>query len=394
MKLWAKGLETNKAIERFTVGSDPVLDLRLVEFDCVASQAHAAMLVKIGVLKKDEAKVLISELDGIKKAAASGKFIIGPDQEDCHTAIENWLTQKCGEAGKKIHTGRSRNDQVLTALRLYEKDALLKLKEAVIGLIKAILDAGDKYGALPMPGYTHMRKAMPTTVGLWLGGFETSLDDDMMLLDAVANMLDKSPLGSAAGFGVPVLGLDPEMTAKAMGFSGPIENPNYAQISRGKLESSLLHALTQVMFTLNKMATDIMLYSTAEFGFISLPAELCTGSSIMPHKKNADVVELIRGYYHVVVAEEMKVKGLISSLPSGYNRDLQLTKEPVFKALDITFDCLQMMTLVVASMEMDAERMKQAMTPELYATQEAYMLVKQGVPFREAYRTVGKKYAV
>ena len=381
-----------KVIERFTVGSDPVLDLRLVEFDCIASQAHAAMLVKIGVLKEDEAKALISELERIKKTAAAGKFIIGPDQEDCHTAIENWLTQKCGEAGKKIHTGRSRNDQVLTALRLYEKDSLSKMEGAVIELKKAITTAIERYGSLPMPGYTHMRKAMPTTAGLWLDGFEASLDDDLMLLKSVANIMNKSPLGSAAGFGVPILGLDTVMTAKAMGFCGPMENPNYAQISRGKLESSLLHALTQVMFTLNKMATDIMLYSTAEFGFVSLPAELCTGSSIMPQKKNADVVELIRGYYHVVVAEEMKVKGLIGSLPSGYNRDLQLTKEPVFKALDIAFDCLELMALVVENMTLNAEKLQQAMTPELYATQEAYLLVKQGVPFREAYRTVGKNF--
>jgi len=392
MKLWYKNLEPDKMVERFTAGLDPFLDLRLAEFDCIASQAHARMLWKIGILTSEEMESLVNELDHIKKEINNGKFVIGIDQEDCHTVIENWLTQKCGEAGKKIHTGRSRNDQILTALRLYEKQSLTDLKAVLGKLRETLLMAQDKYKDMPMPGYTHMQRAMPTTVGLWLGSFIESLDDDFILLDAVSSLINKSPLGTAAGFGVPILEIDIEMTSKDLGFLKPMANPIYAQMSRGKLESSILHLLSQVLYTLNKLATDIMLFATYEFGFISLPAQLCTGSSVMPQKKNQDPVELVRAYYHVIVAEEQKVKGIIGNLPSGYNRDLQLTKEPLFKSLDVTFDCVEIMTLIVSQMQLKKNKLTKAISPEMYATQETYTLVKQGVPFREAYQKIGKRY--
>lgn len=391
-KLWQKDYDVDKEIEKFTVGNDYLLDKNLIKYDCIASIAHAKMLNKIGILNASELNNLIKGLNEIIKLSNEDKFDINPEDEDCHTAIEKYLTKQFGDAGKKIHTARSRNDQVLTALRLYEKSELKDIKELLGNYKASLLETAKKYGKTKIPGYTHMQKAMPTDVKTWLGSFIESLEGNIELLGVTYTIIDKSPLGSAAGFGVPFIGIDKKMTASLMGFSKEMENPMYAQLSRGKLEAAILHLLGQIMFDLNKLATDLMLFNMQEFGFISLPKELCTGSSIMPQKKNPDVLELIRAKYHVILGEEFKVKSMIGNLISGYNRDLQLTKEPVIISVETAKSCIKMMALVVSKLEIDEKKCKDAMTKELYATEEAYKLVKKGVPFREAYKQVSKKF--
>lgn len=392
MKLWKKGYKLNKEIEMFTVGNDFLLDKKLVKFDCLASIAHAKMLKKIGLLSDNELAKLVKGLNEIIGLDSKGLFSIKQDDEDCHTAIENYLTEKYGEVGKKIHTARSRNDQVLTALRLYEKDELSKVESLLDEFKKSLGTSVSKFGNIKIPGYTHMQKAMPTTIGTWLGCFTAAIDDDLLLLKSVFKLIDQSPLGSAAGFGVPVFNVDKQMTAELMGFSRVMENPIYCQMSRGKLEASILHLLSQIMFSLNKLSTDLIMFSMKEFSFVSLPAEFCTGSSIMPQKKNPDVLELMRAKYHIVLGEEFKVKSMISNLISGYNRDMQLTKEPLFNSFEITKDCLRMICLVLPEIKVNKESCKKAMSKEMFATEEAYKLVKQGMPFRDAYKKVGKNY--
>ncbi len=390
MKLWQKNYNVDKEIENFTVGNDFLLDKKLVKYDCIASIAHAKMLKKIGILNNSELNKLIKGLNEIIKLDHKDKFKISQEDEDCHTAIEKYLTKKYGSAGKKIHTARSRNDQVLTALRLYEKEELKEIKVLLDQYKASLLAAIKKYGKIKIPGYTHMQKAMPTDIKAWLGSFVSSLEDNLELLDTVYSLIDKSPLGSAAGFGVPSIKIDKKMTASLMGFSKAIENPMYAQLSRGKLEASILHLLSQVMLDLNKLSTDLMMFSMQ--ALISLPKEFCTGSSIMPQKKNPDVLELVRAKYHVVLGEEFKVKSMISNLISGYNRDLQLTKEPLINSIETAKSCIKIMDLLVPKIKVDEKKCKEALTKELYATEEAYELVKKGIPFREAYKKVGRKF--
>lgn len=389
-KLWEKGYSLNKEVEHFTVGNDFLLDYKLLGFDCKASIAHAKMLKKIGLLKDSELKKLVKGLNEIIILNKKGKFKINPLDEDCHTAIENYLIKKSGVVGKKINTARSRNDQVLTALRLYEKNKLTEIKKLLIDFKNSLKKNVTKNGVVELPGYTHMQKAMPTTIGTWLNCFADSCNDNLLLLDSVLKLIDQSPLGSAAGFGVPVFKLDKKMTAKEMGFSKVMSNPIHAQLSRGKFESVVINLLTQIMFDLNKLATDLILFNMQELGFVSLPKEFCTGSSIMPQKKNPDVLELVRAKYHVVLGEEFKVKSLMGNLMSGYNRDMQLTKEPLFNSVDITKDCLKIMSLVVSNMKVNKNNCEAALTKELFATENAYELVKKGVPFREAYNKVAK----
>jgi argininosuccinate lyase len=386
MKLWEKGQELNKDIEKFVVGNDHLLDQKLVKYDCQASIAHALMLEKIGVLTHPEVEQLVNGLKEVIGLAAQGKFCIKQEDEDCHTAIENYLTEKLGGVGKKIHTARSRNDQVLTALRLYEKAELKEIKELLAALISAYKLLISKYGNIQMPGYTHMQKAMPTTVEVWIGSFISAAEDDLIQLESVLKLVDQSPLGSAAGFGVPVFNIDKEFTASQLDFAKVMENPLYCQLSRGKFEAAILHMLGQIMFDLNKLTTDLMLFSMAEFSYVSIPAEFCTGSSIMPQKCNPDVLELIRAKYHVVLGEEFKVKGLIANLISGYNKDLQLTKEPLFVGIDTVKECLKTMALVLTGLTVSEQNCKKALTPELFATETVYKLVKQGLPFRFAYQ--------
>ena len=285
MKLWQKGYSLNDEIEKFTVGNDFVIDRKLVKYDCIASIAHAKMLCKIGILKREECKKLIKTLNEIIKLERKGKFVIKRQDEDCHTAIENYLVKKLGNAGKKIHTARSRNDQVLGALRLYYKDEIRNIIRLIDELAKPLIFLKIKHINTPMPGYTHMRKAMPSSVSLWAEAFIESMDDNKILLLSIEKLIDQNPLGTGAGYGLPIE-IDRKFTAEQLKFKKIQNNPIYTQNSRGKFESSILHALNQVMIDLNKMSSDIILFSMPEFGFFELPKEICTGSSIMPHKKN------------------------------------------------------------------------------------------------------------
>ncbi|MHC4985390.1 MAG: argininosuccinate lyase [Planctomycetota bacterium] len=388
MKLWDKGQSLDKQVEAFTAGDDPALDLQLVPYDCAVSKAHARMLAGIGVLKEQELADLLAGLDEIVRLHEAGEFAITAADEDCHTAIENFLTDRCGEAGKKIHTARSRNDQVLTALRLYEKDAVAEINDAVDVLNKAVAAQRAEHGDVALPGFTHTRKAMPASIEMWFGAYAAALADDTELLAAVADIIDQSPLGSAAGFGVP-LEIDREATAKELGFAS-VQPTMYCQNSRGKFEAMLIDAAGQVMMDLARMANDLILFSMPTFGFFSLPAELTTGSSIMPHKQNPDVLELIRGYRGVVAGASVTVKTICDGLISGYHRDLQLTKGPVMRALTVTIQCLTMMTRVFEALTIDAGRCQAAMTDELFATEKVYDLVRDGLPFRDAYRQVAR----
>jgi len=390
MKLWDKGGELNKAIESFTVGDDYLLDRRLVKYDCAASIAHAKMLRRIGLLTGRELGDLEKGLREIMRLDAKGGFVIKKDEEDCHTAIENRLILKYGDAGKKIHTARSRNDQVLTALRLYEKESLGAIKQKLARFKNALRSVQRKQGKIPLPGYTHMRRAMPTTVGSWLGCFCDSAEDNARFADFVLKLIDQSPLGSAAGYGVPALKIDKRFTASLMGFARPMHNPIYAQMSRNKFEATIAHFCSQVMFDLNKLSSDLIMFSMPEFGFVTLPDAFCTGSSIMPQKKNPDVLELVRGKYHVVLGEEFKIKSLGGNLISGYNRDVQLAKGPLFSCLDATLAALGIMSVVAGGLRFDGK--KCAVPAELFATEEVYRLVQRGMPFRDAYRKVAERF--
>ncbi len=392
MKIWDKGIDVSSNVISFTVGDDWQLDMNLVKYDCIASKAHAKMLHKIDLISLDEFEKLSIGLDEIIGKVETGEFIINIEDEDCHTAIENYLIAKIGDAGKKIHTGRSRNDQVLTALRLYEKDSLINIIK-VIHIFKDTLTALSKnYVGIPMPGYTHMRKAMPSSVSMWLDSFVESLFDDIEVFNNVLSLIDKSPLGTAAGFGVPVFHIDRDLTCKELGFKGNIENPMYAQITRGKFEGNIINSCSQLLLTLNKLATDLILFSMGEFGFIKLPKNQCTGSSIMPQKINPDVLELVRAKYHEVIGEEFKVKSAIGNLMSGYNRDVQLTKGSVMKSCDCAFECVVIMNEFVKGVEVCSESCKQAMSDELFATEEVNVMVASGKSFRDAYKNVGSKF--
>jgi len=378
----------NKKIEKFTVGNDYKLDQKLVEYDCIASIAHAKMLAKIKVLTEDEFLKLKNELENIIELDKKGKFEIKSEDEDCHTVIENHLTKKLKDLGKKIHTCRSRNDQVVAAMKLYEKDEILKIFKLMNNLVNSLKKLSKKNTV--MPGYTHMQKAMPSSVKLWAESFVESLEDDLKLLDNALDIIDKNPLGTAAGYGLPIK-VDKEITKQELKFKENFKNPIYVQNSRGKHEAIILNALVNVMFSLNKLATDIILFSTHEFGYFSLPKEFTTGSSIMPQKRNPDVLELVRAKYSTVLSYEFQVKNIISNLISGYHRDFQLTKEPLIKGIETTKECLEIMDLVISKLKINKENCKKAMTKELYATEEVYKLVMKGKSFREAYKEVKKK---
>jgi len=389
-KLWDKGVELDQRIEAFTVGDDYLLDHELVYYDCIASKAHVSVLENADLLSSKEANMLKQELDIIIQLHSQEKFAITRSQEDCHTAIEAHLTEALGDLGKKIHTARSRNDQVLTALRLYCRDKLKGLEGLRIQLIQTISQFVSKHGSIEYPGYTHMQKAMPSSFQLWGESFIASMEDNGVLLEAVSRIMDQSPLGTAAGYGVP-LDIDRELSARELGFSKVQENPIYAQHSRGKFELILLHLLSQFTTDLNKIASDLILFNMSEFAFVELPDQFCTGSSIMPQKKNPDVLELLRAKHHVVTSYEFQLSNLLSNLISGYNRDFQLTKEPVMKGLKITQECMEISVLLFEELSVNREACSKAMTKDLYATEQAYALVKKGVPFRDAYKEVAKK---
>jgi len=380
MKLWQTD-KINKKIESFTVGNDFLLDKEILVYDCYASIAHSEMLKKIKIITKDEQKKLEKELKNIINKGLK----ITLEDEDCHTAIENYLTKKLGNLGKKIHTARSRNDQVMAAMKLYEKDNLINIFNLIIDLIKAL----NKLPNVELPGYTHMQKAMPSSTKLWASGYIETLEDDLKLLDNALDIIDKNPLGSAAGYGVP-LNIDKDITKKLLKFKENYKHVTSVQISRGKHEAIILNALSNIMLTLNKIASDLILFSMSEFNYFTLPKEFTTGSSIMPQKKNPDVLELVRTKYSIVLGYEFQLKNLTSNLISGYNRDLQLTKEPIIKGIKTTKDSIEIMTLVISGLKINKDKCKAAMTKELYATEKVYNLVKKGKSFRDAYKEVKK----
>ncbi|MFH1641720.1 MAG: argininosuccinate lyase [Nanoarchaeota archaeon] len=383
-KLW-QDKKLNKMIEKFTVGIDYVLDKYLLKYDCTASIAHAKMLLKIKIITSNEFIKLKKELKNIIELDNEGKFDIKLSDEDCHTAIENYLTTQLGDLGKKIHTARSRNDQVVAAMKLYEKDQLFIIKKQLVLIISALKSFAKN--SVILPGYTHMQKAMPSSVKLWSDSYIESFEDDLALLDNTLTLIDKNPLGTGAGYGIP-LDVDKDITKQELKFGQNFKNSIYVQNSRGKHEAIILNTLTNIMLTLNKMASDLIMFSMQEFGYFSIPDEFTTGSSIMPQKKNPDVLELIRAKYSVVLSYEFQLKSLISNLISGYNRDLQLTKEPVIKGFETTKECLEIMTLVIDNLQINKENCVKAMTPDLYATENVYQLVKKGKSFREAYKKV------
>lgn len=387
-KLWAKNYQVDSLIEEFTVGTDHILDQQLIPSDCVASLAHAIMLGAIGILEESEVDQLKKGLLEILALHEKGEFPINRSDEDGHTAIENWLTTHIGEAGKKIHTGRSRNDQVITTIRVFLRSRLLDIMETGLDCAEAILDFARQYRDIPMPGRTHTQIAMPSSVGLWAGAWAEQLLDDLRLAGSVWEIADQWPLGSAAAYGVPIP-LNREMTAELMGFSRVQNNVLYVGNSRGKLESMALDAFDQIGITLSKIAQDLILFSLPELGYFSLPDRLCTGSSIMPQKKNPDGLELMRAKSATLSACATQVKNIIRGQVSGYNRDFQETKEPFLKGCALTDISLKMITLTFRELQVNEKRLKAAFTPEIFATDAAIEKVLAGSTFRDAYREVG-----
>ena len=392
-RLWDKGEPIDALVLRFTAGEDPVLDQRLVAFDVQASTAHARMLRECGHLDEAECTALIDALAQIGREHAAGLWSISPEEEDVHTALERRLIQRLGALGGRIHTARSRNDQVLAALRLYLRDAVAALRRAGAEVVSGLESLARSQGTIPLPGYTHLQRAMPSTVALWAGGFAAEIADDLRGLGESAVRWERSPLGSAAGYGVPVLAIDRERTAQLLGFPAVHEPVTAVQLSRGKAEATILFELTLLCQDLGRLSSDIILFATAEFAFVRLPRELTTGSSIMPQKRNPDVFELVR-------ARAAEVSGLLSTalqltakLTSGYHRDLQLLKKCTFQGLDVAMDVLRIMAHAIPRLEFDPEATRRAMDPSLYATERAYRLVAGGVPFREAYRRVAAELA-
>ncbi|MBI5366597.1 MAG: argininosuccinate lyase [Planctomycetes bacterium] len=386
-KLWDKGVRVDPVVQAFCTGEDPELDGRLTESEVYGSIAHAAGLARIGVLTGREYGRLHGALVGLLAAHRRGSFKVSAVDEDIHTAVENWLTERLGPAGKKIHAGRSRNDQVQVDLRLYGRKELLRLEELALALAAALVAFARRHADVPMPGYTHTRRGMPSSVGLWAGAWAENLLDDLVLLRAAGELLDQSPLGSAAGYGVP-LPLDREYVARLLRFRKVQANTLAVQNSRGKFEAVALAACATVLLDGGRLAGDLILFSTEEFGFFELPEELCTGSSIMPNKKNPDALELVRASGAEVAAQAAAAAGIAAKLPAGYQRDLQLTKGPFLRGLDRTGRCLTVLALCVGRLGVRRERCLAACTGEIYAADRALELVRAGVPFRTAYRQV------
>lgn len=398
-KLWDKkgakktGNKTNKIVEDYTVGVDYLLDLELLPYDIRCTIAHAKMLHKIKILNEKELSVLLLGLDEILSLWQSGKFKIDKMQEDGHTAIEAYLTEHYGEVGKKVHAGRSRNDQALAMIRLFSKEKLSEIKKEIINLIKELENQIKKQGKIKMPGYTHTQRAMPSSVGMWLGSYLDSLKDDLILIEAVMKVIDQNPLGSAAGYGENTLGLDRKFTTKELNFKKAQNNPMYCAMSRGKFENIVLQAVSSVMFDIGKLSNDLVLFTTKEFNFFTLPDLFTTGSSIMPQKKNYDVLELMRGNIAIFSGYQYQIENVIKNLFSGYNRDFQLTKEPYIKGIKLALETIRTAALVVKNLEAKKTNLENACSPELYATDEALKLVKEGMSFREAYQEIKEKYA-
>jgi len=390
MKLWDKGFSTDKKIDIFTVGNDRELDLELAKYDVLGNIAHAKMLSSIGILTGDECELLVKELQVIGETVDEGTFTIEDTFEDVHSKIEYLLTEKLGDAGKKIHTARSRNDQVLVDVQLYSKDKLQEIKADVKALFDLLMSLAERYKKVLLPGYTHLQIAMPSSFGMWFSAYAESLIDDMYFINAAIKVADQNPLGSAAGYGSS-FAINRAMTTELLGFETLKYNSVAAQMGRGKLEKSISFAISSVGATLSKMSMDICLYMSQNFSFIAFPDELTTGSSIMPHKKNPDVFELIRGKCNKLQAMPYEMTLISNNLPSGYHRDLQLLKESLIPNFSTLKSCLEMLHYSLENVQVNETILEDDKYTYLFSVEAVNTLVQQGIPFRDAYKMVGKE---
>ncbi|MBD9027122.1 MAG: argininosuccinate lyase [Prevotella sp.] len=387
-KLWEKSVHVTEEIDRFTVGHDRELDLYLAKYDVLGSMAHVTMLHSIGLIADEELPVLLRELRAIYQVAESGNFVIEDGIEDVHSQVELMLTRKLGDMGKKIHSGRSRNDQVLVDLKLFTRDKIREVAEAVRDLFAELQQQSERYKNVLMPGYTHLQVAMPSSFGLWFGAYAESLADDMLLLEAAYRMTNRNPLGSAAGYGSS-FPLNRTMTTELLGFDSMDYNVVYAQMGRGKNERNVAFALAGIAGTVAKLAFDACMFNSQNFGFVRLPDECTTGSSIMPHKKNPDVFELIRARCNKLQALPTQVVMIMNNLPCGYFRDLQEIKEVFLPAFDQLLSCLRMATYIVARMRVNEHILDDARYDLMFSVEEVNRLASEGMPFRDAYKKVG-----
>ena len=389
MKLWDKGIEINQLIEAFTIGHDTEMDYFLAEFDVIGSLAHITMLESIGLITAPELVMLSDELREIYKEIKAGRFVIEAGSEDVHSQVELMLTRKLGDVGKKIHSGRSRNDQVLLDLKLFTRSEIKAIVDQTFELFELLIAQSEKYQQVLMPGYTHLQVAMPSSFGLWFGAYAESLTDDLLLLQAAYRIADQNPLGSAAGYGSS-FPLNRQMTTDLLGFESMNYNVVYAQMGRGKVEKSVTFALASVAATLSRMAYDVCLFMSQNFNFVSLPDELTTGSSIMPHKKNPDVFELLRSHCNRIQSLPNQILLMTNNLPSGYFRDLQLIKEVFIPAFAELKSCLTIASFAISNIKVNGKIMEDSRYENIYSVEEVNRKVLQGVPFRDAYRQVGE----
>lgn len=390
MKLWDKGIAVNQLIEDFTVGKDRELDLYLAKFDVMGSMAHTKMLQKIGLLEQEELELLLKEMKSIYQLADEGKFVIDEGVEDVHSQVEAMLTQKLGDVGKKIHSGRSRNDQVLVDLKLFARDEIRQIVESGNELFSTLLKQAEKYKDHLMPGYTHLQVAMPSSFGLWFSAYAESLIDDLTLLQAAFKITNQNPLGSAAGYGSS-FPLDRQMTTDLLGFDSMNYNVVYAQMGRGKMEKTVSFAISSIAATLSKLAFDVCLFMSQNFGFVALPDELTTGSSIMPHKKNPDVFELVRSHCNKLQSLPTQITMMVNNLPSGYFRDLQIVKEVFLPAFEELQSCLKITDFALNEITIKENILDDERYKYVFSVEDVNRLVQQGVPFRDAYVQVGKQ---
>ena len=381
--LWSKGTQATELVDAFTVGNDRVLDLRLAKYDVLGSKAHIRMLESIGLLSTEELETLTEGLDTILEEIEKGDFILEADVEDIHSQVELLLTRRLGDIGKKIHSGRSRNDQVLVDLKLFLKDEVLKLREEVLALFSTLQKLSEEHKDVLLPGYTHGQVAMPSSFGLWFGAYAEALADDMFMLRGAYNVTDQNPLGSAAGYGSS-FPLNRQMTTDLLGFASLDYNVVAAQLSRGKSERSVASAMGAIALTLNKFASDCCMYMSPNYGFIKFPDELTTGSSIMPHKKNPDVWEIMRGNCNRVMACENEISLMCSNMPHGYHRDFQLLKDVLFPTLETMHNCLQMADYMLQHIIVKENILDAPIYEYLFTVEEVNRRTLEGMPFRDA----------
>ena len=386
--LWSKGTQATELVDSFTVGNDRVLDLRLAKYDVIGSKAHIKMLESIGLLTSEELETLTEGLDLILGEIENGDFVLEADVEDIHSQVELLLTRRLGDIGKKIHSGRSRNDQVLVDLKLFLKDEVLKLRDEVLALFSTLQKLSEEHKNILLPGYTHGQVAMPSSFGLWFGAYAEALADDMYMLRGAYNVTDQNPLGSAAGYGSS-FPLNRQMTTDLLGFASLDYNVVASQLSRGKAERAVASAMGAVALTLNKFAADCCMYMSPNYGFIKFPDELTTGSSIMPHKKNPDVWEIMRGNCNRVMACENEISMMCSNMPHGYHRDFQLLKDVLFPTLETMHNCLQMADYMLQHIIVKENILDAPIYDYLFTVEEVNRRTLDGMPFRDAYKTVG-----